>query len=175
MEPSRSLTNGRDADPPDEPAATDVVLLVDVANVMGSRPDGWWRDRRAAATRLLATLGQVIGAEPVGPDGRSVRIARVVAVVEGAARGAAAPEVARVNEQPTDRPAVEVIEAERDGDSAIVAMTDELLNTVPSASPETAGRAEVVFVVTADRGLRRRLPPDAISVGPEWLNRLIGR
>jgi rRNA-processing protein FCF1 len=99
----------------------------------------------------------------------------VVAVVEGAARGAAAPEVARVNEQPTDRPAVEVIEAERDGDSAIVAMTDKLLNTVPSASPETAGRAEVVFVVTADRGLRRRLPPDAISVGPEWLNRLIGR
>ena len=28
------------------------VLIVDGANVMGSRPDGWWRDRAAAARRL---------------------------------------------------------------------------------------------------------------------------
>jgi 8-oxo-dGTP diphosphatase len=29
-----------------------VTIVVDVANVMGSRPDGWWRDRPGAAVRL---------------------------------------------------------------------------------------------------------------------------
>lgn len=28
------------------------VLIVDSANVVGSRPDGWWRDRAGAAARL---------------------------------------------------------------------------------------------------------------------------
>ncbi len=32
------------------------VLLVDAANVVGSRPDGWWRDRAAAAARLVARI-----------------------------------------------------------------------------------------------------------------------
>ena len=30
--------------------------LVDGMNVVGSRPDGWWRDRRAAKERLIAEL-----------------------------------------------------------------------------------------------------------------------
>jgi hypothetical protein len=29
-----------------------VVLLIDTANVVGSRPTGWWRDRAAATPRL---------------------------------------------------------------------------------------------------------------------------
>ncbi|MGN6130290.1 MAG: hypothetical protein ACTHOK_08105 [Nocardioidaceae bacterium] len=32
------------------------LLLVDGANVVGSRPDGWWRDRAGAARRLHARL-----------------------------------------------------------------------------------------------------------------------
>ncbi|MGB7447512.1 MAG: hypothetical protein WA892_00115 [Ornithinimicrobium sp.] len=28
------------------------VLIVDAANVIGSSPDGWWRDRAGAARRL---------------------------------------------------------------------------------------------------------------------------
>ncbi len=32
------------------------LVLVDAANVMGSRPDGWWRDRVAAVNRLLDEL-----------------------------------------------------------------------------------------------------------------------
>src|SRR5215204_67829 len=32
-------------------------LIVDGNNVMGSRPDGWWRDRAGAAARLVAALG----------------------------------------------------------------------------------------------------------------------
>jgi predicted RNA-binding protein with PIN domain len=33
------------------------LVIVDGNNVMGSRPDGWWRDRAAAARRLVAQLG----------------------------------------------------------------------------------------------------------------------
>jgi predicted RNA-binding protein with PIN domain len=31
--------------------------IVDGNNVMGSRPDGWWRDRAGAARRLVAQIG----------------------------------------------------------------------------------------------------------------------
>ena len=31
-------------------------LLVDGNNVLGARPDGWWRDRAAATARLAAAL-----------------------------------------------------------------------------------------------------------------------
>jgi predicted RNA-binding protein with PIN domain len=33
-----------------------VRVLVDGMNVIGSRPDGWWRDRPAAMRRLVASL-----------------------------------------------------------------------------------------------------------------------
>jgi hypothetical protein len=32
------------------------VLVVDAANVVGSRPDGWWKDRPGAARRLHEEL-----------------------------------------------------------------------------------------------------------------------
>jgi 8-oxo-dGTP diphosphatase len=35
------------------------TIVVDVANVMGSRPDGWWRDRAGAAVRLYAELADL--------------------------------------------------------------------------------------------------------------------
>jgi predicted RNA-binding protein with PIN domain len=34
------------------------LVVVDGNNVMGSRPDGWWRDRAGAARRLVAQLGE---------------------------------------------------------------------------------------------------------------------
>jgi predicted RNA-binding protein with PIN domain len=34
----------------------DPLVVVDGNNVMGSRPDGWWRDRAGAAKRLVAEL-----------------------------------------------------------------------------------------------------------------------
>ena len=37
--------------------------LVDGMNVIGQRPDGWWRDRRGAMRRLVDQLGDI--AEPV--------------------------------------------------------------------------------------------------------------
>src|SRR3954470_14130792 len=83
-----------------------VVLVVDVANVMGSRPDGWWRDRAAAAARLLGELAPVHGAVITTPDGVELTVARLLAVLEGRARDVQAPE------------AVEAVRATADGDTA---------------------------------------------------------
>jgi predicted RNA-binding protein with PIN domain len=33
------------------------LLVVDGNNVMGSRPDGWWKDRAGAARRLVGQIG----------------------------------------------------------------------------------------------------------------------
>lgn len=41
------------------------MLVVDGNNVMGSRPDGWWRDRPGAARRLVAQIGAWAGEEDV--------------------------------------------------------------------------------------------------------------
>lgn len=40
--------------------------LVDGMNVVGSRPDGWWRDRRGAMRRLIASLARF--AEEAGDE-----------------------------------------------------------------------------------------------------------
>ena len=130
----------------------DVVLLVDIANVMGSRPDGWWRDRASAATRLLNGLAPLNGAEVILSDGATVRVSEVRGVVEGAANRAEGPE------------AVSVLRADRDGDSEIIEEASRLIAS-----------GKVPLVVTADRGLRSRLPEQALIAGPGWLNRLIGR
>ena len=130
----------------------DVVLLVDIANVMGSVPDGWWRDRAAAATRLLNVLEPLIGAEVNLPELGTVRITAVRAVVEGAAKRAEGPE------------AVSVLRIDWDGDSEIVEDANRL-----------TASGKIPLVVTADRGLRSRLPEGALIAGPGWLNRLLGR
>jgi hypothetical protein len=36
--------------------------LVDASNVIGSRPDGWWRDRDAAEDRLVEAVARLPGA-----------------------------------------------------------------------------------------------------------------
>ena len=51
------------------------ALIIDGANVVGSRPDGWWRDRPGAARRLHNALA----AADLAHD-------EVVLVLEGAAR-----------------------------------------------------------------------------------------
>lgn len=75
------------------------MLLVDGANVVGSVPDGWWRDRPGAAARLhrrLVALG-----------------APAVLVLEGAAR-AGVPEGVSGE--------VRVVHAPGSGDDALVAL-----------------------------------------------------
>jgi hypothetical protein len=112
-------------------------LVVDAANVVGSRPDGWWRDRAGAATRLADQLVAALDAGALDAD-------VVHLVLEGAARGAAVPDHERLR----------VVRAPADGDSAIVALAQDL--------DDPGGE---VTVVTADRGLRARLAGPAIGPG----------
>lgn len=121
----------------------DIGLLVDAANVVGSRPDGWWRDRAGAATRLLTALAAAAPGEFPAPDGTSRWVRRPVVVLEGMARDA--PDVA----------GVEVVRASGSGDDAIVEITT---------------RGGDWIVVTADRQLRSRLPPGCQPVGPSTLH-----
>jgi nucleotide-binding universal stress UspA family protein len=120
------------------------VLLVDVANTLGARPDGWWRDRAGATARLLDRLALLPGRTTTGPDGTPLAVTALVAVVEGRARDVAAPA------------GVRCVRAPGSGDDALVQVAVEL------------GGADLL-VVTADRGLRARLPAGARSSGPGWL------
>lgn len=138
-----------------------VDVVVDAANAVGSRPDGWWRDRAGAAGRLLEQLS-VLAEQPsvAGPASgpatdppRALFVGDVHAVLEGAARRASAEGL---------RDGVHVHLAPADGDSAVAALTDRLV---------AGGRS--VLVVTADRGLRARLPPAARTAGPGWLRDLL--
>ena len=135
-----------------EPGAEPAVVVVDVANVMGSRPDGWWRDRAGAAGRLVDALQGLAGRE-VDTGGRQVVVAELVAVVEGAARA--------VPDAPSP---VRVVRAPADGDTTIAG---------EAAALTAAGH--LVLVVTSDRGLRARLVAGVLVEGSGWLNRQLGR
>jgi hypothetical protein len=128
------------------------VLLVDAANVVGSRPDGWWRDRAGATARLLDRLAALPDRVVPAPDGADLAVDAVVAVVEGRARDVEAPA------------GVRVVRAEGSGDDAVVEAADEL------AAAGIPG-----LVVTADRGLRSRLPPEVAVAGPGWLLGVLDR
>ena len=83
---------------------TVATLIVDGANVVGSRPDGWWRDRPGAAARLHARL--VAAGLPY---------AEVVLVLEGKARSGV----------PDGREgSVRTVHAPADGDATIAALTE---------------------------------------------------
>ena len=105
------------------------LLVVDAANVVGSKPDGWWRDRAGAAERLRDALRN-INSEGLSDLPAPVE---VVLVVEGKARDTAPGEGVRVERAPGsgDDKIVEVVAAE--------------------------GTDRRVVVVTADRGLRERV------------------
>jgi 8-oxo-dGTP pyrophosphatase MutT (NUDIX family) len=125
-----------------------LVLVVDAANVVGSRPDGWWADRRGATLRLrdhVATLARAgLAASAVGLPG-STWLPDVVLVTEGAARGVG----------PTD--GVSVVSADGSGDDAIVAVVRRLVDDPVND----------VVVTTADRELIGRVTDlGARALGP---------
>ena len=116
-----------------------MLLLVDAANVVGSRPDGWWRDRARAAARLVARLevlpGALLDGEVVG---------EVVAVLEGAAR-------AGVPEGPSG--GVQVRHAPGSGDDLLAELAGRGVLLV-TADRELRSRAEARGArVTGPRGL----------------------
>jgi hypothetical protein len=159
--------------------AASTLLIVDAANVVGSVPDGWWRDRAGAARRLrdaLAVIAETGLAEPrpsglaeSGPSalaesglaepgrglpGRGLAPPlEVVMVVEGKARGVPSSETVRV------------VNAERSGDDAIVDLVRA--SAVPE-EPDLGHR--LVVVATSDRALRDRVAAlGARVLGPRGL------
>ena len=116
------------------------VLIVDGANVVGSRPDGWWRDRPGAARRLQEQLLST-----------SLPHDEVVLVLEGAARrGVPAGQDGRLR----------TLHAQGSGDDAIV-------EAVRAQVEIDNGD---VTVVTADRALQDRVEAaGAKIVSPSWL------
>ncbi|CAL9548841.1 hypothetical protein SUDANB106_04408 [Streptomyces sp. enrichment culture] len=130
------------------------LLVVDAANVVGSVPDGWWRDRRGAAERLRDRLaaraaapggatGEGEDEDEDGGDREDGDGEEIVLVVEGAARGVASV------------PGVRVVEAPGSGDDRIVELV------------AAEGRGRRCTVVTADRGLRERVAAlGARTAGP---------
>lgn len=97
------------------------VLVVDGANVVGSRPDGWWKDRAGAARRLHGRLATADTSYDV-----------VVLVLEGQARGGV----------PAGRDGhLHTVHAARDGDSAIVDAVRSAVADQDSVTVITADRA----------------------------------
>ena len=130
--------------------STRVTIIVDAANVVGSVPDGWWRDRAGAAERLLNRLdGARLGIEAADLNlPGTTWFPRVVAVLEGAAR-AAEPDLA----------GVDVVRADGAGDDALVAQAEK-----------TIAAGERTVLVTSDRGLSERATAAGATVRPvSWL------
>ena len=115
------------------------MLLVDAANVVGSRPTGWWRDRPGAARDLVDRVRRAVA------DGTLT--GRVVLVLEGQAKRGAEAGTAG---------GVEVVHAPGHGDDTLAAQAAESDEPVVlvTADRELAERA------------RRR---GAEVVGPTWL------
>jgi predicted RNA-binding protein with PIN domain len=112
--------------------------LIDGNNVMGSRPDGWWRDRRGAARTLAAELAEFAAREGVP----------VTVVFDGAPF-----EV----EVPREVPLEVAFAARRGRDAA----DDEIAQRVAGAADPAA-----LTVVTPDAELARRVREHGAEVVP---------
>ena len=116
------------------------MLLVDAANVIGSRPTGWWRDRAGAAAAFVAQLRAATAAGRLADE--------VTVVLEGKARRGVPAGSAD---------GVCVLHAQGSGD-------DRLIEVVAESTDEH------VTLVTADRALRQRAEDlGGEVVGPSWL------
>jgi 8-oxo-dGTP diphosphatase len=171
-----------------------VTIVVDVANVMGSRPDGWWRDRPGAAVRLhgeivrLARSGRaILPASPApddpaspapgdpgpareqpgpAPERPSPAAPGFVMVLEGAARAAAARLAAA--EPDADAGGTEPV---RPGEVRVIQARGSGDDTIVAVVRELPGRR---VVVTADRELRARCAAAGAEIlGPGWLLALL--
>jgi 8-oxo-dGTP diphosphatase len=150
-------------------------VVVDVANVMGARADGWWRDRAGAALRLCR--------EVIALAGRGDETAGAwVLVLEGQARAAVAllEEDSSLEEETVPvadwvpPPADEAPTAEATSPVRIVSAPGSGDDAIVGVVAETVGRDESCLVVTADRELRQRCEElNASVVGPGWLLRLL--
>jgi 8-oxo-dGTP pyrophosphatase MutT (NUDIX family) len=147
-------------------ALAPLTVIVDAANVVGSRPDGWWRDRVGAARRLVTELAALAGQgmtdvpAELGLPAPARWFPDIVVVLEGQARGAAPagtpPAGAAGAAALGGEGRLSVVSADGSGDDAIARLAGEL-----------PGRR---IVVTADRELKARCAAaGAVLAGPRWL------
>ncbi|HEX2192066.1 MAG TPA: hypothetical protein VHH09_02650 [Acidimicrobiales bacterium] len=115
------------------------MLLVDAANVVGSRPTGWWRDRAGAAAQLVERIRAAAGSADLS--------APVVVVLEGQARQGV--------QEGVDG-GVEVVHAPGEGDDTL-------------ASIAAAATEPVVLVSADRALADRCRAAGAEVVGPSWL------
>lgn len=91
--------------------------LVDASNVIGSKPDGWWRDREGATERLLGALREFAGDEDdvvvvldAGPAEWAGRTGPLeVAIAPRRGRDAADDEIARLLDADDDPASIRVV------------------------------------------------------------------
>ena len=114
-----------------------MLLLIDAANVVGSRPDGWWRDRAGAAARLVAQLDALPGTELAGRT-----VDEVVVVLEGQARAG----VPAGQSGP-----VRVVHAPGSGDDTLAELCEPGVLLV-TADRELTGRARAAGAETVPPG-----------------------
>jgi predicted RNA-binding protein with PIN domain len=113
--------------------------VVDGMNVIGSRPDGWWRDRDAAARRLLARLQHAAtrsrDALTLVLDGRPP-----ADLAEGVHDGVEVRYARRHGRDGADDRIVELVAADSDPASLRVVTSDrELADRVTSLGATTEG------------------------------------
>lgn len=121
------------------------VLVVDGANVVGSRPDGWWRDRAGAAARLHGRLAVA-----------DTSYDEIVLVLEGQAKAGV----------PRGRDAhLRTVHAARDGDASIVK---------EAAAAQEKGQDVVVITADRGLAMRVEAL-GCRTMSPSWLLAVIER
>ncbi len=97
-------------------------MVVDGMNVIGSRPDRWWRDKRGAMRRLIETLEAYAAATgdeiTVVLDSRSFglgeRLGAVTVRFAPGGRNAGDDEIVRIVERDPDPRTIQVVTSDRD-------------------------------------------------------------
>ncbi|MCX4765627.1 NTP pyrophosphohydrolase [Streptomyces sp. NBC_01275] len=125
-------------DDTDSTDSAPLLVIVDGANVVGSVPDGWWRDRRGAAERLRDRLAAD------GLPGHSGPV-ELVLVVEGAARGVEPVPGVRVEAAPGsgDDRIVELVAAAGGRPRLVVTADRELRRRVTDLGADVTGPRSV--------------------------------
>ncbi len=105
------------------------VLVIDAANVVGARPDGWWKDRAGAAARLHDALLHA-----------DVPHEEIILVLEGQAKQGVRAGGPR---------SLRVVHASRDGDSEIRRQAELAASAGRQVTVVTADRALAANVAPA--------------------------
>ena len=118
-------------------------LVVDAMNVIGSRPDGWWRDRPGAVLRLLGRLQGL--AATTGEQVVLVVDAPLTDLPEGTHEGVLLLEATRRGRNAADDRIAELVEADDDPATLMVATSDrELRRRVTARGAQVCGAGELL-------------------------------